>query len=136
MSAYCNLQDVLDIRVPQDAIDDLDTDLVTRPNFQRIIEKRSAIADGYLPFTLPLVTWGPDLRLVTSLMVSFDIMSVRTNPEQPEGMVWVNKQAEALKWLQDVARGSVKPVGVTDSSEPPATASTGWYAASEPSRGW
>jgi phage gp36-like protein len=93
------------------AADDLDQGL----------EAASRIADGYLTsrYVLPITTWGHDLRLCVCSIAAYHLLSGRGfNPEGADENMRLRFE-DAMRWLREVNKGVVTPVGITDSSSPP-----------------
>jgi phage gp36-like protein len=100
----------------------------------------SAMADGYLQSSgrikLPLTAWGVDLKQAVAKLCAWEIMVVLVghNPDDPNNFVWRDRRDEALKWLENVARGLVMPVGIVDAT--PSIVSDGAEIYTEAKRGW
>lgn len=132
MSQYCDLADVRAQKVPAHILEEIGSE-----EFQSMCEERGSWIDGYLgAYVLPLLSWGKDLRSVAARLVAFDIMSPRVNPEEPTGAVWYSKRDEAQKWLLDLQRKAISPVGIVDSSAPPAPPAGGFVVSSDEPAGW
>jgi phage gp36-like protein len=74
--------------------------------------------DGYLDtqFTLPLLTWGDDIKRCCCVLAAWDIVSGRGyNPEAGADKNIKDRYDDRLKWLDKVSKGTVIP-RVTDST--------------------
>jgi phage gp36-like protein len=102
----------------------------------------STLADGYLcgRFTMPLTAWGVDLTQAVCKIAVCDLMAAQVgfNPDEDQGKFLMGRRAEAVRWLEQVSRGAVTPMGITDSrpSSTPGGAAPSARAFSLPSRGW
>jgi hypothetical protein len=85
---------------------------------------------------LPLSAWGVDLKQAVAKLCAWEIMVVLVghNPDDPNNFVWRDRRDEALRWLENVARGLVMPVGIVDAE--PTIVDNGTFIYSEPKRGW
>lgn len=89
-------------------------------------------AESYLRahFTMPLISWGHDLRLQVGKMAFYHAMQRRGyNPDNIDQLIRYNYQ-DALSWLKTTA----KYTSMVDST--PGTVETGAYCISGPPRGW
>ncbi|MFN7131605.1 MAG: phage protein Gp36 family protein [Myxococcales bacterium] len=96
----------------------------------------SGVVDGYLRarFTLPLLSWGDELRRVVCHIAAYDLMTVRGfDPENPSDINLRQRYEDALRWLRDVANGAITPELVD--SRPSGTAPRA-HVRSHPRRGW
>ena len=97
----------------------------------------SGRADSYLgaKFRLPISAWGDDLRQTVCAIAAFELVSsqVGFNPDAGHNMVLVTRKEDAIRWLEQVARGHATPAGVTDAA--PAAASVS-RVTSNTRRGW
>lgn len=78
----------------------------------KAIEASSAEIDSYLRhrFTLPLTTWGADLRRAACILAAFDVLSVRGL--DPQNHKQLERRREAVeKWLDKVKAGDATPEG-------------------------
>jgi phage gp36-like protein len=90
----------------------------TNADIQASIDVASQICDGYLndQFTLPLTTWGMDLRIHVCNMAVYLLLSRRGfNPTSTDTTIR-DRYDDALSWLTDVARGRINPQGLGDST--------------------
>lgn len=89
-------------------------------------------AESYLRkfFTVPIVSWGHDLRLMVGKMAFYHAMQRRGyNPDNIDSLIRKNYE-DALSWLKGAAQYS----SIVDSS--PTEVETGAYCVSGPPRGW
>jgi len=91
---------------------------VTQQQQQAQLDAANAKIDSYIgaKFTLPLVSWGPDLRDAAVAIAAFGIIAFRGfDPEDEGDKVFADRKKEAIAWLEQVAKGEVTPV-VADST--------------------
>lgn len=72
----------------------------------------SAVANSYFKkrATLPLLSWGEDVKLKVADLVQFQLLSLRGfRPDSGNDQVSVDRRDTALEWFRDVARGLVEP---------------------------
>jgi phage gp36-like protein len=88
----------------------------------------SSIIDSYLGsekfgvprYTLPLVSWGGDLRRACLNIATYFIMVGRGyNPDAGSDPGIRDRYLDSIAWLKDVANGIASPAGAIDSSLPP-----------------
>lgn len=85
-------------------------------------------------FDLPLTAWGTDLRECVCKIAAYDLLSVRGfNPDGADQNIR-DRNADAWKWLREVADLTAVPVGIVDSTVDVDDA--GIAIVSAPSRGW
>jgi len=103
------------------------------------LDSASAVADGYLAdkFTLPLLTWGLDLKMAVVKIAAWELMSDRGfNPEQdPRDNPVLIRYKQAIDWLEGVSEGRIQPSGVSDST-PSSAQDEEVVAVSASQRGW
>ncbi len=135
MSAYATVADLLVYGIGTSAI----PGTVTDANKLAAITAASAKADSYLGsrFTLPITVWGADLTAAVCQIAAYEIIAalVGFNPEDGKNVVLVDRKNDAVRWLEQVARGMATPTGVTDSSSG-GVGTPSARAYSRPSRGW
>jgi len=98
----------------------------------------SAYADGYLAkrFTLPLVAWGDDLRQAVVDLAAWKVLATRGfDPTSAKDVAVRDSRDDAEAWLTKVARGTIEPQGITDST-PAVTETRSVVVVSRPRRGW
>lgn len=98
----------------------------------------SDVASGYLQgrYTLPLTSWGDDLRWAVCALAAWDLVAAQIgiDPGTDTHAVLEARVREARQWLRDVARGLVTPPGIVDST--PDAEGEGVYVVTNPKRGW
>jgi phage gp36-like protein len=110
---YATLADVYNSGLPLVAFGP-----VTVPQAQGMVDEANATIDSYIgaKFTLPLTSWGPDLRRASVVLARFAIISVRGFDPQDEGdKVFKQTYDDTVAWLKLIAKGEVTPV-VSDSA--------------------
>lgn len=91
---------------------------VTTAQQQAFIDAANAKIDSYIgaKFTLPLTSWGADLRDASVAIAAFSLIAFRGfDPEDPGDVVFQNRKDEALAWLKLISKGEVTPL-VADSA--------------------
>jgi phage gp36-like protein len=89
-------------------------------------------------FTVPLASWGDDLRRCVVHIASWDLMCRRGfDPENPADQAVRLRYMDAIKWLERVAAGTVTPTDLPeDDDEDEGSVFEDHAAASDPERGW
>jgi phage gp36-like protein len=93
---------------------------LTDPDKQAALDAASAEADGYLRSryprtTLPLVTYGDDLRQAVVKIAVFELVAKRGfNQNAGADQVIVKRADDARAWLKALARGEVSLVVAPD----------------------
>jgi phage gp36-like protein len=109
---------------------------ITRADKQAAINAASDRANGYLGarFRMPIIDWGDDLRQAVCAIAAFELVSAQVgfNPEAGHNLVLINRKDDALRWLEQVARGHITPL-IIDTSPPAASISR---VTSNRPRGW
>lgn len=138
---YCINEDIIATGVSSTILEELE--LAIPGEVARIIENRSAMADGFISgrFVLPLISWGRDLRMMVAQQAGYDIISGKGfSPTSDNGQLWQLKKTEADNWLYNVSSGKINPAGIVDSAVPATPQITNASFApiinSEPLRGW
>jgi phage gp36-like protein len=110
MAEYVTIQELKDLGLNPAAFDSVDVDKKLRA-----IRAKSDVIDGYLGrFTLPLLSWGDDLRSCCAVLASISLIKNRgTNPDDRDA--FDTEEARWITWLTNVSKGIVTP-RVTDSS--------------------
>jgi phage gp36-like protein len=83
------------------------------------LEKASQLADGYLNsrFRLPLTAWGDDLTDAVAVVATYKLIMKRGyKPGSVDNSELYQRYKDALSWLDKVAKGTVTPTNVVDSS--------------------
>ncbi len=79
----------------------------------------SGLLLGYIgkAYTLPLISWGDDLREKTAAVANFTLMRLRGfDPSNPADQLLVKGYDDAIAWAKDVAKGLVELADVIDST--------------------
>jgi len=121
MAAYATRAELVQLGIADAALakvsaDDQDTALAAA----------SRVADSYLirRFTLPLTSWGDDLKQAICDIVAYRLMKARGfNPQRSDADQLRDGYTDAIKWLKDVADSKATPVGIVD-SDPLGTSNT------------
>ncbi len=83
------------------------------------LDAASSLAGSYLSaqFTLPLLSWGDDLRRCVCMIAAYDLIGGNRgfNPEQGADVTLRLRYEDAIKWLERVAAGTIVPTGIVDS---------------------
>lgn len=94
-------------------------------------------AAGYLSsaYTLPLTAWDIGTRKHVSAMAAYDLMRFRGyDPDSGKDELLQRGRDQAVQWLNRIADGKLRPVGIVDST--PTVAEPEVYVESAASRGW
>ena len=113
MTAYATTTDFTALGLPAAALGSIDPTAA--------IAAASARADGYLAsrYTLPLVTWGEDLRDAVCAIAAYTLLSQRGfNPDAAADANVRDRYLDAIRWLEGISASRVTPV-LTDSSGAP-----------------
>jgi phage gp36-like protein len=110
MAEYCTLAELRDLGLNPDAFVEMPA-----PKRHQAIASRSTFIDGFLGrFTLPLVTWGDDIKRCCAVLASIDLIRNRgIGPDDSLDFDTIEKRQ--IDWLKLVSQGTVTPQ-VTDSS--------------------
>lgn len=116
MTAYAERPDLYQLSVAAPAFQ-----LVATTDQDAALEAASRRADGQLTrrFTLPLLTWGEDLRQAVCDIAAYRLLKARGfNPSKGGADSEQLRLGfeDALKWLKQVGDGAVIPSDVQDSS--------------------
>lgn len=108
---YAEIADLDRFGINADALRDMDAD--TKGD---ALDAASSLADSYLRgrYTMPLVSWGDDLRRAVVGIAVYDLMSNRGFDEQGDAQIR-KKYDDAIAWLKEVARNQAHPE-ILDSS--------------------
>jgi phage gp36-like protein len=133
--AYCEVEELSRFGIRGEALRSITID-----DQQGAIDAVSAEIDGYLAaqFTLPLRSWGFDLRKKCAQMVVCDLLSIRgVNSSRPnDEQLFLDRQA-AVKWLSKIAAGDLALQVVDSSGDGTAGhVSGGAQVRSNPNRGY
>lgn len=128
---YCDPADITALAVPEHSIEEIDGS--QRANACISV---SDTATGYLnsAYVLPITAWDDDLRMYAAQMAAALIFRRRgADPAGPDKMVF-DAETAAIKWLDRIANGRLKPPGIIDST--PDIWEGGSVVVSGRSRGW
>jgi phage gp36-like protein len=112
-------------------------DSITAADKLAAISAASGRADSYLGarFRLPIAAWGDDLRQAVCAVAAFELVAAQVgfNPEAGHNQVLQQRKDDAIRWFEQVSRGHVSPVGVSETPLP--TSSVSRVQSNTP-RGW
>jgi hypothetical protein len=94
------------------------------------------MAEGYVSsaYEMPITAWGEDLRSATARIAGATLFRVRgADPQGPDAIVF-DGESKAIKWLDRIANGRLKPPAIVDST--PDDTEGGSYLYSNTTRGW
>jgi phage gp36-like protein len=94
-------------------------------------------ANGYIAsaYALPLTAWDRDLRKQVSCMAIYDLLSTHGfDPLSGKDSMIETRQKGAIKWLDRLANGQIRPVGIIDSA--PEVREQSVYVETWQARGW
>jgi phage gp36-like protein len=119
MGAYATRAQLVQFSVPSAALTGIST-----PDQDAALQAASRVADSYLVkrWQLPLQTtptegWGDDLRQAVCDIAAYRLLKRRGfNPEQGDDASLRMSYEDAVKWLENVAKGSVTPIDLVDSN--------------------
>lgn len=76
------------------------------------------LASGILAgrYDLPITAWGADLTQAVCKIAGYELLSVRGLAPDGDDSNVRRRYEDAMKWLADVAAGSISPVGLVDST--------------------
>lgn len=129
LELYCSPEDLRQLSLPAGALEEIDdSDLLGW------CIAASDIADGHLEaaYTLPLLSWGKDLRNYCLKLVIRDVLDFRGWDPSGADAVYMKAYDDAISWLTKVSRGLVKPAGLRDST--PEVVDSGSVVRSRPRR--
>lgn len=105
--AYIDEEYFASVSLPSDALTDLE-----EGDVENAIEAASRTVDSYLRkrFSLPLVSWGNDVSQAVADLAQYNLLSRRGfRPNSGNDEIVVRRRDDAVKWLENVARGLVEP---------------------------
>jgi phage gp36-like protein len=129
---YCDPADIVGDAVPADSIED-----ITASERARACISVTEEVDGYLnaAYEMPITAWGNDLRSKSAEMVAAKLFRHRGfDPDSAADKLVLEREAAAVKWLEKVAAGKLRPPGIVDSA--PTVFEGGSYATVQANRGW
>jgi len=112
ITTYATVADLSLYAVSEEALSGIDPEKVTGA-----LEAAARLADGYLAsqYILPLTTVPTELRMQVAVMAAWILVTTAgINPEGTD-QVFAERNAAALKWLEGIGRGAIRPVGMTGS---------------------
>lgn len=129
---YCLPSDLTKFGIPASAIADMDDEQLASACLSASDEANGYLASAY---ALPLVKWDSDLRKHVAAMAVADLMAFRGyDPESGMDKLIQYRRDEAIKWLNRVADGQLKPPGIVDQT--PLVPEQEVYVVSNATRGW
>jgi phage gp36-like protein len=131
VSRYATPADLVRLALTANALSGISSD-----DQQAALDSASSKADSYLgaAFRLPLSAWGDDVKLAVCQIAAFSLLSRRGyNPQAAHDTTILTSHDTAIRWLEQVSRGHIKPSGVTDSAPSAVSVSR---VSSKPQRGW
>jgi phage gp36-like protein len=110
---YCDKHSLVKQGLPTAALDSLSDEEILE-----ICLSVTDECDSYLgaAYALPLIQWGRDLRLHATKMLVRYLMDKRGWDPGGEDAPIMMGHEQALKWLDKVSKGSIKPAGIIDST--------------------
>lgn len=114
MAQYATRAELYQLAIPSAALTG-----ISSADQDAALESASRVADSYLgtAFELPLTLWGVDLKEAVAKMAAYRLMAVRGfSPEAGDAEQFRLQYQDAVKWLEQVAKGLVRPIGVVDAS--------------------
>jgi phage gp36-like protein len=118
MSSYASPSDLTTYGINAAAVAGFST-----PQIQAALDARASFIDGALSskVTLPLVSWGADIRMYCAITAAYDLMTSRGYDPSDGSNENLSTRYEAMEaWLGRVSSGKYMPV-VKDSSPISAT---------------
>ena len=112
MARYATPEDLTLLSLPANAMSS-----ITDAEQQAALDAASDEADSYLgsAFRLPLNEWGMDLRQHVCSIAALRLMNHRGyNPQAGANDTIRLCYEDAIRWLENIARGRVKPAAVLD----------------------
>lgn len=112
--AYADVTDLEKYGLPARALQS-----VSEAQRAAALDAASAEADSYLNlvYQLPLTAWGEDLKAKVCHLAVYDLMANRGyNPSAGQNDTIRTRYQDAVKWLDRVSTGKVRPTGIADSS--------------------
>jgi phage gp36-like protein len=131
MARYAVPADLVRLAISANALTGISNDAQ-----QGALDAVSSTAEGYMgaAFRTPLLAWGDDLKRAVCQITAYDLLKARGfAPQAGSNDAMLASHDAAIRWLEQVSQGHVKPAGVTDSSPSAVSVST---VSSKPQRGW
>jgi len=111
---YLTEADYLELELPDGTLDALAAGTI-----DAAIAWASSLANGYLRkrYTLPLISWGDDLRQQVAALATWQLMRKRGfQPGSGADESVVMAKEDAMRWLRDVSLGHAELDGAVDST--------------------
>ena len=112
---YAEQADLARYGLKSDTLAGIDSDLL-----DDALDAASDIATGLIGtgtrYTMPLTSWGPDLKRAVCHIASLDILTVVGFSYESSDKIYQDRADAALKWLNMVATGAADLVGAVDST--------------------
>lgn len=98
------------------------------------LEAASRVADSYLAArsSVPLSTWGTDLRAAVCQLAAYDLLTKIGFDSPGDGSSFRQRRDDALAWLRDVSKGVAV---ISGGATTPAPIAAARVSTSDP-RGW
>jgi len=131
---FANADDFLVQENANGVFDGLDT-----PAIDQALQWASREMLGYVAKrkTLPLLSWGDDLRACCCRMAAYDLIANQGySPLGGNNVVWETRYLQRVQWLVNISRGLVELVDCVDSSVPSTVDVAGPLTASDPIVNW
>lgn len=126
---YCDRHSLTRMGLPDHSIESVSDEEILELCLSVTDECDSYIGGAYL---LPLLQWGRDLRLHATKMLARYLLDKRGwDPEGADVSIALG-HTQAITWLDRVAKGTLKPAGIIDSS--PTVVDSGSVVVSRPRR--
>jgi phage gp36-like protein len=132
---YCVVSDLYKHGCSSELLEGLSSDDITA-----VITARSRFCDGYLAacLVLPVTVVGQDLTMCCAQLSVFDVLVhlKRFTPETQDYEVFKGQFEQAMRWLEGVAGGKIKPQSTGTDPVPVGTAGTFCAISQQASRGY
>lgn len=129
---YCEPSDIWTHGIPKPAVQNVPLEQLAEKCLSASDEAAGYLASAY---ELPMVSWGNDLRKHVARMATYELMSSRGyKPDSGKDDQIRMGYDDALKWLNRIAAGHLRPPGMVDSA--PDVLEPEVWVASGPRRGW
>ena len=112
MTQYATESEFSDLGLPTEA-----TKNMTSGQINAALKVASRFADSYLAkrYTVPLETYGEDIKRCVIDIAQFDIMARRGfRPGSGADEIIIKRRDDAVDWLRQVAKKLVEPTGITE----------------------
>lgn len=129
--SYADPVDLPFLAILEQAIEDL-----TDEHKAKSLLSTTGLADSYLSgqYTLPLVSWGDELRRCVGHITAYDLMVTRGfNPDDHDEEIRL-RYKDALEWLKMIRDGKLSPPDIIDTT--PTVNEAGSFMVTDAKRGW